>query len=139
MCAKTVGAERELTPPGRSRAVPCGKSRDGMAASIAVMDAAEQNQPGGVSGGHYEHHRPEQTTLYRLVHQHGATFIAVAEAATGAELPQFFKDEFYTSLKCGILTHGLPWLEARLGLAVLSGQARWCDNSAPRARRAAPF
>ena len=35
---------------------------------------------------HYERHRPEQTTLYRLVQQHAATFIAEAEAIAGAEL-----------------------------------------------------
>ena len=29
---------------------------------------------------HYERHRPEQTTLYRLVQQHAATFFARAEA-----------------------------------------------------------
>ena len=37
---------------------------------------------------HYERHRPEQTTLYRLVQQHAASFIAQAEGATGADLPQ---------------------------------------------------
>ena len=37
---------------------------------------------------HYERHRPEQTTLYRLVQQHAATFIAQTEAAVGAALPQ---------------------------------------------------
>ena len=34
---------------------------------------------------HYECHRPEQTTLYRLVQQHAASFIAHTEASTGAE------------------------------------------------------
>ena len=43
---------------------------------------------------HYERHRPEQSTLYRLVQQHGASFIAYTEASTGAELPRFIKDEF---------------------------------------------
>ena len=33
---------------------------------------------------HYERHRPEQTTLYRLVQQHAATFITETGAATGA-------------------------------------------------------
>ena len=55
---------------------------------------------------HYERHRPEQTTLYRLVQQHAATFIAETEAATGADLPQFVKDEFDAFLECGILAHG---------------------------------
>jgi len=56
---------------------------------------------------HYERHRPEQTTLYRLVQQHAATFFAEAEAAAGADLPQFVKDEFDAFLECGILAHGL--------------------------------
>jgi len=34
---------------------------------------------------HYERHRPEQTTLYRLVQQHAATFFAQADSiASGA-------------------------------------------------------
>jgi hypothetical protein len=33
---------------------------------------------------HYEHHRPEQTALYRLVQQHAASFIAHTEAKTSA-------------------------------------------------------
>ena len=36
---------------------------------------------------HYEHHVSEQTTLYRLVQQHAAIFIAHTEASTGTELP----------------------------------------------------
>jgi len=34
----------------------------------------------------YERHLPEQTTLYRLVQQHAASFIAQTEASTGCEL-----------------------------------------------------
>ena len=37
---------------------------------------------------HYERHRPEQTTLYRLVQQHAGTFFTQVDAATGASLPQ---------------------------------------------------
>ena len=55
---------------------------------------------------HDERHRPEQTTLYRLVQQHAATFFAQAEDAAGADLPQFVKDEFDAFLECGILAHG---------------------------------
>jgi len=55
---------------------------------------------------HCERHRPEQTTLYRLVQQHTATFFVQAEAAAGADLPQFVKEEFGTFLECGILAHG---------------------------------
>ena len=62
---------------------------------------------------HYERHRPEQTTLYRLVQQHAQTFFAQAEEATGAGLPQFVKDEFDAFLECGILAHG--FLRLRCG------------------------
>ena len=55
---------------------------------------------------HYERHRPEQTTLYRLVQQHAETFFADVEAAAGASLPSFIKDEFDVFLECGILAHG---------------------------------
>lgn len=55
---------------------------------------------------HYERHRPEQTTLYRLVQEHAASFIAHTEASTGKGLPQYVKDEFEAYLKCGILAHG---------------------------------
>ena len=55
---------------------------------------------------HHERHRPEQTTLYRLVQQHAATFFEQAEAAAGADLAQFVKDEFDAFLECGILAHG---------------------------------
>ena len=58
---------------------------------------------------HYERHRPEQTTLYRLVQQHAATFFAEAEA----DLPQFVKDEFDAFLECGIFAHG--FLRLRCG------------------------
>ena len=62
---------------------------------------------------HYERHRPEQTTLYRLVQQHAASFIAHTEASTGSELPGFIKDEFDAFLECGILAHG--FLRLRCG------------------------
>jgi hypothetical protein len=61
----------------------------------------------------YERHRPEQTTLYRLVQQHAATFIEQAQAEAGAELPEFVKDEFDAFLECGILAHG--FLRLRCG------------------------
>ncbi len=41
----------------------------------------------------YELHCPEQTTLYRLVQQHAATFFEQTDAASAADLPQFVKDE----------------------------------------------
>jgi hypothetical protein len=61
----------------------------------------------------YERHRPEQTTLYRLVQQHAAHFIAHTAASTGAELPRFIKEEFDAFLECGILAHG--FLRLRCG------------------------
>jgi hypothetical protein len=79
-----------------------------------VQATAQQSQraPDGAPL-HYERHRPEQTTLYRLVQQHAASFIAHAEANTGAELPRFIKDEFDAFLECGILAHG--FLRLRCG------------------------
>ena len=71
-----------------------------------------QRAPGGAPV-HYDRHRPEQTTLYRLVQQHAATFFAQAEDAAGADLPQFVKDEFDAFLECGILAHG--FLRLRCG------------------------
>lgn len=38
--------------------------------------------------------------------QHATTFFEQAEAAVGADLPQFVKDEFNTFLECGILDNG---------------------------------
>ena len=62
---------------------------------------------------HYERHRPEQTTLYQLVQQHAASFIAHTEASTGSELPRFIKDEFDAFLECSILAYG--FLRLRCG------------------------
>ncbi len=75
-----------------------------------------------------ERHRPEQTTLYRLVQQHVASFIAHTEASTGSELPGFIKDKFDAFLECGILAHG--FLRLRCGqcghdkLLAFSGKRR---------------
>jgi hypothetical protein len=55
---------------------------------------------------HFERHRPEQTTLYRLVQQHAASCIAHTGASTGSELPGFINDEFDAFLECSILAHG---------------------------------
>jgi hypothetical protein len=54
----------------------------------------------------YERHRPEETTLYRVVQEELETFLAQVEAQTGSGLPQFVKDEFEAYLECGILAHG---------------------------------
>ncbi len=55
----------------------------------------------------YERHRPEQTTLDRLVQQCAASLIAQTEASSGAELPRLIKEEFEDFLECGILAHSL--------------------------------
>jgi hypothetical protein len=59
-----------------------------------VRATAQQPQraPDGVPV-HCERQRPEQTTLYGLVQQHAASFIAPTEASTGAELPRFIEAE----------------------------------------------
>jgi hypothetical protein len=72
---------------------------------VQAIGRQPQRAPSGAPV-HYERHRPEQTTLYRLVQQHAATFFAQAEAEAGAHLPQFVKDEFDAFLECGILAHG---------------------------------
>ena len=80
-------------------------------------------QPQRASDGapvHYERHRPEQTTLYRLVQQHAATFFEQAEAEDSVGLPQYVKDEFDAFLECAKLrwrcstaTNSRTWRPAR--------------------------
>jgi len=77
--------------------------------------------------------RPEQTTLYRLLQQHAASFIA----HTGAELPRFIKDEFDAFLECRILAHG--FLRLRCGecghdklLALSSKRRGFCPSCGAR-------
>jgi len=64
--------------------------------------APDQRAPDGAPV-HYKRHRPEQTTIYRLVRQHAASFIAHTRASTGAALPRFIKDEL--RLRCGECGH----------------------------------
>jgi hypothetical protein len=72
------------------------------------LQALGSSQSRGPEGPriHYERHRPEESTLCRLVQQHTLTFFAQVEAATGACLPKFVRDEFDAFLECGILAHG---------------------------------
>jgi hypothetical protein len=51
-------------------------------------DHTASHAPDGVPL-HYSRHRPEQTTLYRLVQQHAASFVVHIEASTGSRLPRF--------------------------------------------------
>ncbi|MPZ47050.1 MAG: hypothetical protein GEV05_27535 [Betaproteobacteria bacterium] len=68
----------------------------------------------------YKRHRPEETTVYRVVQEELATFVAQVEAHTGSSVPEFVssvpefvKDEFEAYLECGILAHG--FLRLRCG------------------------
>jgi hypothetical protein len=119
---------------GKNGSAGAGRARDLTARkpTSKLRDRQPQPAPDGVPL-HCERHRPEQTTLYRLVHQHAAGFIAHTEASTGAELPRFIKAEpghkqssglfvpgegpghwpdaackaeFDALLECGILAHG---------------------------------
>jgi len=81
---------------------------------VQAISRQPQRAPDGAPL-HYERHRPEQTTLYRLVQQHAAIFIAQTEASIGGELPRFIKDDFDAFLDYGILAHG--FLRLRCGVA----------------------
>jgi hypothetical protein len=103
-----------------------------------VQASAQQPQraPDGAAL-QYERHRPEQTTLYRLVQQHAASFFAHTEASAGAELPRIIKDEFDAFLECGILAHGFLRLRcAECGhdkLLAFSCKQRWfCPSCGAR-------
>jgi hypothetical protein len=79
---------------------------------VQAIGLQPQRAPDGAPVN-YERYRPEQTTLYRLVQQHAATFFAQAEDASGADLPRLVKDEFDAFLERGILAHG--FLRLRCG------------------------
>jgi hypothetical protein len=65
------------------------------------------------------------------VQQHAATFFAPAEAAAGADLPQFVKDEFDAFLECGILAHGFLRLQRFVGWLGNFDELRRPVNAAP--------
>jgi hypothetical protein len=71
-----------------------------------------QRAPDGATV-HYERHRPEQTTLYRLVQEHAGSFIARTEARASANCRATSKAEFDAFLECGIPAHG--FLRLRCG------------------------
>ena len=58
----------------------------------------------------YARRQPEQTTLYEVLRQHWATFLARAEQ-TGSGLPSFVREEVEAFLRCGLPQHGLLHLE----------------------------
>jgi hypothetical protein len=55
---------------------------------VQAIGRQPQRAPDGTPV-HCKRHRPERTTLYRLVQQHAASCVAHTEASTGAELPRF--------------------------------------------------
>ena len=83
---------------------------------------------------HYQRHRSEQSTLYRLVLQHAQSFFAQSEETTGASLPQFVKDEFDAFLECGILAHGFAHRRGAAGAAAQDHHP--ADEAADAPRRA---
>ena len=98
------------------------------------MQATVQQPRGAPDGApvHYQRHRPEQTTLYRLVQPHAVIFLARSEHAAGADLPQFVNDAF---LECGIPAHGFFRIRGddRCGVARVPVNR---DRRSPRLRRA---
>lgn len=54
----------------------------------------------------YQRHKPEETTLYKLVQENWHTFEAQVVRDTGYHLPDFVIKEFEEYLRCGILAHG---------------------------------
>jgi hypothetical protein len=73
---------------------------------VSQIDLARLRTRVAAQGRTYESHRPEDTALYRLVQEHATCFFAQAQAASGAGLPAFVKDEFAAFLDCGILARG---------------------------------
>ena len=57
----------------------------------------------------FERHRPEDTTLHRVVRENVQTLYA-ALAEQGTQLPSFVRDELDGYLSCGLLTRGFALL-----------------------------
>jgi Putative transposase len=106
---------------------------------VQAIGRQSQRAPDGAPV-HYERHRPEQTTLCRLVQQHAATFFAQAEAEAeaGADLPQFVKDELDAFLECGILTLPTASCDCAAVTAATTSWSRSAASGAGFARRAVP-
>jgi hypothetical protein len=54
----------------------------------------------------YSRHKPEETTLYKIVQNNWLTFQEQVEQDAGYPLPDFVIKEFNEYLRCGILAHG---------------------------------
>ncbi len=87
----------------------------------------------------YECHRPEQTTLYRLVQQHAASFITHTEASTGMNrcgpdgLPVFVEspaptDEALQAVLHKFITRTMKLLTRRGVLVEEEGSTHMADN-----------
>ncbi len=61
---------------------------------------------GTAKGYHYSRHKPEETTLYKIIQNNWLSFQAQVESDTGYPLPDFVTKEFEEYLRCGILAHG---------------------------------
>src|SRR3954469_16092038 len=109
------------------------------------MGQAVQSEP-AANEVHYERRRPEETTLYQVVQEHLESFLAQVQAETGAQLPEFIKDEFDAFLECGILAHGFVRFRcgqcAQEKLVAFSCKRRGfcasCASAAHGAERCAP-
>lgn len=54
----------------------------------------------------YARHKPEETTLYKIIQNNWLSFQEQVERDTGYPLPDFVVKEFEEYLRCGILAHG---------------------------------
>ena len=54
----------------------------------------------------YTRHKPEETTLYKIIQNNWLSFQNQIEEDTGYPLPDFVIKEFEEYLRCGILAHG---------------------------------
>ena len=80
----------------------------------------------------YQRHKPEETTLYKLVQENWRTFEAQVVRDTGYHLPDFVIKEFNEYLRCGILLAAFCVPNAR------SATTRFSSPSAANAADSAP-
>ena len=61
----------------------------------------------------YQRHRPEKTTLYKLIQENLLDFYHHIENEQEKQLPHFVKKEFEEFLKCGLLAYGFLRLQCQ--------------------------
>jgi hypothetical protein len=54
----------------------------------------------------YHRHKPEETTLYRVVQENLETFLSQVNGVCGRARPDFVEKEFREYSTCGIMAHG---------------------------------